>query len=106
MEWAIEAAKQVPALAVLVWVVVHFLTHIAKGRDLSEQRIKDICDSHAKQIESMHNRETSMLTTVSSIIATNNEVLGSIKTLLSMQVSDERNERTKHPRRHEAPDKP
>lgn len=104
MEWAIEAAKQVPALGVLVWLVIYFLNHIAKTRDLSEQRIKDICDSHARQIESMHNRETNLLRTVSEIIATNNKVLGSIETLLNQQVSDERSNRTRHSRRSESAD--
>lgn len=58
MEVVIEAAKQVPALAVLVFCVVHFLRHMERVSSAALKRHEDVAqvyrdslDSHTKAIE-------------------------------------------------------
>lgn len=47
-EWLSEAAKQVPSLVVMGWIVITFLRHMAK-RDETIQALADQC--HAVQRE-------------------------------------------------------
>jgi hypothetical protein len=42
MEWLVEAAKQVPALAVLGWLVYYFLKDRAIESQKSEERLKQV----------------------------------------------------------------
>lgn len=41
----LEAAKQIPALAILVWVVIHFLKHLERVQDMHAKREAE----HAKR---------------------------------------------------------
>lgn len=77
MDWLVEAAKQVPALAVLVGLVVYFLKHIATESQKSEERLKLVNDEKDATIKSLQETLTS-----------NNTVLGSIAVLFTLVEKD------------------
>lgn len=77
MDWLVEAAKQVPALAVLTGLVVYFLRNKSEDSQKSEERIKALVEATDKTLKS--NVET---------LAANNQVLGSIQTLFTLVERD------------------
>ena len=92
MEWAIEAAKQVPALAVVVGLVVYFLKHLSELRQDSEQRIVMIMESHERRMREVVDREADVVKSFGVLITANNEALGSIRTLLMLVEGDLKHE--------------
>lgn len=70
MEWLVEAAKQVPALAVLAYLVVYLSSK-------SEERLKGITEAQDKTMKSLIDT-----------LAANNQALGSIQTLFVLVEKD------------------
>lgn len=48
MDWAVEALKQVPALAVLAWIVRTFITHLERRDELQREAIE--CIRHNTEV--------------------------------------------------------
>lgn len=77
MEWLIEAAKQVPALAALIFLVLSLSKSKNEEDQKSEERLKAVTDAYEKSLKSLV--ET---------LAANNQVLGSIQTLFVLVEKD------------------
>jgi hypothetical protein len=80
MDWLTEAAKQVPALAVLIGLVVYFLKHLSSESQKSEERLKAVVTSQSETIRSLE-----------TVLAANNAALANAVLLLTMLDSDLKN---------------
>jgi hypothetical protein len=88
MDWVTEAAKQVPALAVVVGLVVYFLKHSETESKASEDRLvaeAKACEDRLTKITEQQDRTIAALT---ATLTANNTVLGSITTLLTLVEND------------------
>lgn len=80
MEWLVEAAKQVPALVVLAWVVDRFQKQMADQAAKSEERLKSTISDRDAAVKLM--QET---------LAANNSVLGSVQVFMSILEREHKN---------------
>lgn len=80
---AIEVAKQVPSLAVLVYLVRSFLTHLKESEENCRQTsletatvVKDVKESCHEFCSMMHESTTEALHEMKGLVARTNEVMG------------------------------
>lgn len=76
----VEVAKQVPALAVLVALVVMFMRQNSVDRESSEKRLERVNEQQAAALDN-----------ATKVVSANTECLGGIRTLLSLVEQDLKN---------------
>lgn len=80
MEWLIEAAKQVPALVILAWMVTSFQKQLAEQAEKSEERLKQVISDRDAAVKLM--QET---------IAANNAALSAVQVFMSILEREHKN---------------
>lgn len=99
MEWYIEAAKQVPALAVLCFVVIYFVKYLeGVSKDFQDRFALLARETHERTIaagketedrlERIIRSQDETVRSVSLAVSSSTEMLGSIRTLLTLVEGD------------------
>jgi len=90
MELLVEAAKQVPALAVLVWLVYYMNASSARQQEMSENRLERLIGDVDKKHKELSDRVESARESVQEALIANTSVLGGISVILDRIKKDTR----------------
>ena len=91
--WLIETAKQVPALAVLTSMVVYFIKHLGILAEEFEKRMAAVTCETEDRLERVLTQQNETIKALTVVLQANNELIGSIKTLLILVEGDLKNGR-------------
>lgn len=87
----LEAAKQVPALAILVFMVVWFFKHLKTVRDDSEKRLTDQSERFQEKLREIIETYENISENSAKAVGINTEMIGSIRTLFALVEDDLKN---------------
>ncbi len=97
MDLAVEVAKQVPALAIVVLLVTWFFKHLKEVRDDSEARLVEQSIRFQEKIREVVETYEKLADNCARALMTNTEMIGSIRTLFAL-VEDDLKNNAKRPR--------
>lgn len=88
MEWITEAAKQVPALSVLVAFAVLFLRHMRDTAEANTVALTKLTEAHAERILEIVSSEDATIKQLTAIVSENTKVIGETNALFRLVEQD------------------